>query len=39
MVENYLSLYLTFILFAFILYAIFNGLLFIKRTLNKQKYD
>jgi len=36
MAENYISLYLTFIIVAFILYAIFDGFLFIKRALNKR---
>jgi len=37
MVENYISLFLTFQILAFIFYAVFDGFLFIKRAVNKQQ--
>jgi hypothetical protein len=37
MAENYISLYLTFLILAFVIYAFFDGFLFIKRAVNKQQ--
>jgi hypothetical protein len=36
MVEQYISLFLTFVIYAFLIYALFDGLRIFKRALNKR---